>query len=277
MATGDQRLAGVVKRIVIESLRDYKRFGQPATQPEKVQQAHRLLSQAVDAGVFRVGLVFQCSRCPRHHWYAITEFDKQYNCKSCFSRELTPHLDLKEWHYASDGLFRSTNKLDGNITIILALAFLNEVFDHDLKFAPSFDYKLNGHPHEMDFAVLAKERFRGSVEMIFGESKSGMSLTADEQQKLRSFGEKTGSYICFCTLADDFSDDDKKYFMELFEGDVKLILLPRFFLEMDSHELSQFESDHRRAFGSTKADWLMRTTIIRTLGNEFAKKHYIWV
>ena len=277
MATGDTRLVRVVKRMLVQSLRDYSYFGQPATQPQKVQHADHLLSQAVDAGVFRVGLVFQCSRCRRHNWYGISEFEKEYNCKSCFSRELTPHLDFAEWHYASDGLFRSANKLDGNITIILALAFFNEVLDHDLKFAPSFDYKLEGNAHEMDFAILAKERFQGEVEMVFGESKSGMSLTGNERQKLKEFGEKTGSYICFCTLADDFCRDDKQYFMDVYDYGVKIILLTRFFLEMDSHSFLRFESDHYRRFGSSKADWLMRTTIIRTLGAEFAKKHYIWV
>jgi len=277
MAKGDPRLVRAVRRTVVESLRDYRQFGQPTTQTQKGQQADYLLSQAVNAGVFRVGLVFQCSRCRRHHWYAISEFDKEYNCKSCFSRESTPHLDSKEWHYASDGLFRSANKLDGNITTILALAFFGELLEHDLKFAPSFDYRLNGNAHEMDFGIVAKQGFRGEVEMVFGESKSGMSLTGDEQQKLKEFGEKTGSYICFCTLSDDFSNDDKEYFIALYDSGVKIILLTRFFLEMDSHSLSQFELDHRRLFGSTKADWLMRTTIIRTLGNEFAKKHYIWV
>jgi hypothetical protein len=275
MATGNSRLVKVVRRMVVESLRDYKHFGEAATQPQKGQHADSLLSQAVDAGVFRVGLEFQCSRCRRYHWYATSEFDKHYNCKSCFSHELTPHLDFKEWYYASDGLFRSANKLDGNITIVLTLGLFNNLFDHDLKYAPSFDYKLNGNAHEIDFGIVAKEGFRGEVEMVFGESKSGMSLAEDERQKLKEFGEKSGSYLCFCTLADDFSNDDKEYFKALYEGGVKIILLTRFFLEMDSHSLSEFESEHRRR--STKVDWLMRTTIVRTLGNEFAKKHYIWV
>jgi hypothetical protein len=112
--------------------------------------------------------------------------------------------------------------------------------------------------------------------LIFGESKSGLSLTEDERKKLKAFGDKTGSYICFCTLNDDFSDDDKTYFRELYDSDIKIILLPRFFLEMDSHAVSEYERGHRQVFGSTKADWLMRTTIIRTLGDDFAKKHHIW-
>jgi hypothetical protein len=112
--------------------------------------------------------------------------------------------------------------------------------------------------------------------MIFGESKSEMALTNEERKKLKPFGKRTGAYICFCTLSDDFGSNDKEYFMELYESGIKIVMLTRFFLEMDDHTLSQFETDHPRGFGSTKADWLMRTTIIRALGAEFAKKHYIW-
>ncbi|MFZ0913581.1 MAG: hypothetical protein WAN09_09850 [Candidatus Korobacteraceae bacterium] len=276
MANGDSRLATEVWAKIMKSLRNYTYFGQPTNQEQKATRRNRLLEEAIESGVFRVGLVFQCTRCRRHHWYAITEFDTHYNCKSCFSRESTPRLDVLPWHYASDGLFRSANKLDGNITIILTLMFFNQLFDHDLKFAPSFNYSLDGSDHEMDFAIIAKERFKGIVEMVFGESKSGMSLSEDERNKLKVFGQRSGSYLCFCTLAADFGDDDKKYFMELYEGDIKIIMLPSFFLEMDDGALSQFKHDNRQAFGSTSLDWLMRVTIIRTLGKEFADKHHIW-
>ena len=277
MANGDTRLAKEVSGKIMRSLKSYAIFGVPTGQEAKVARKDRLLDECIEAGVFRVGLMFQCSRCKRHHWYAVTEFDKQYSCKSCFSREETPRLDVLRWYYASDGLFRSANKLDGNITIILTLMFFHQVLDHDLRFAPSFNYSLDGANHEMDFAVIAEERFHEPVEMLFGESKSGMSLSGDERDKLKTFGQRSGSYLCFCTLSENFSEDDKKYFMELYEADIKLIMLPSFFLEMDDEALSLFRHESRRAFGSTSLDWLMRVTIIRTLGKDFADKHHIWV
>ena len=277
MANGAHRLATEVSGKIMKGLRNYVVFGVPASQEAKIARKDRLLDECVESGVFRVGLVFQCSRCKRYHWYSVTEFDKQYSCKSCFSREATPRLDVLRWYFASDGLFRSANKLDGNITIILTLMFFNQLFDHDLKFAPSFNYCLDGSNHEMDFAIIAKERFKGTVEMVFGESKSGMSLKDDEREKLKTFGQRSGAYLCFCTLAEEFSDDDKKFFLDLYESGIKLIMLPSFFLEMDDEDLSHFKHDNRRAFGSTSLDWLMRVTIIRTLGKEFADKHHIWV
>jgi hypothetical protein len=277
LSTGKHRLASEVVGKVKKSLQNYSPYGQKATNDEIGQRAQTLLTRAIAANVFRVGLEFQCSRCRRHNWYAVTEFDKHYNCKSCFSREETPRLDTTKWHYSSDGLFRSANKLDGNMTILLGLAFFENLLDHDLKYAPSFDYKLNGEPHEMDFGIIASKMLRPEVEMIFGESKSGTALKEDERKKLKAFGEKTGAYLCFCTLADDFDDTDKDFFKELYEAGVKIIMLPRFFLEMDFFEVSRFHTENHPGRSKTEPDWLMRLTILRTLGEEFGKKHYIWL
>ena len=211
LSTGKRRLAAEVVAKLKKSLQGYKVYGSQATQPQISERAQNLLTQAIEANVFRVGLEFQCSRCQRHNWYAVTEFDKQYSCKSCFSREESPRLDTTKWYYASDGLFRSSNKLDGNMTILLTLAFFQNLLDHDVKYAPSFEYKLNGEQHEMDFGIVASKMMRPDVEMVFGESKSGAALKEEERKKLKAFGEKTGAYLCFCTLAEDFDDTDKEF------------------------------------------------------------------
>jgi hypothetical protein len=277
LSTGKYLLATAVVGNVAKSLRGYKLYGEPATQPQICERAQGLLSRAIEASVLRVGLVFQCSRCQRHNWYAVTDFDKHYNCKSCFSREETPRLDTTKWYYASDGLFRSANKLDGNMTILLTLAFFEQLLDHDINYAPSFEYKLDGELHEMDFGIIASKMIRPDVEMIFGESKSGAALKEEERKKLKAFGERTGAYLCFCTLADDFEDTDKEFFKELYEAGIKIIMLPRFFLEMDSFEFSRFRSTNNPGRSSTEPDWLMRLTIVRTLGDGFANKHHIWL
>lgn len=74
--------------------------------------------------------------------------------------------------------------------------------------------------------------------MIFGESKSGTALKDEERKKLRSFAEKTSSHICFCTLADDFEDTDNAFFRDLVDAGMKVIMLTRFFLEMEPFALS---------------------------------------
>lgn len=277
LSTGKHRMGAAVVAAVKKSLQGYKLYGQPATQEQISERTQNLLSQAIDSNVFRIGLEFQCTRCQRHHWYAVTEFDENYRCKSCFSQEETPRLDTTKWCYASDGLFRSANKLDGNITILLTLAFFHTLLDHDVKYAPSFEYKLNNELHEMDFGIISSKLFRPDVDMIFGESKSGAALKEEERKKLKAFGEKTDAYLCFCTLADDFDDTDKEFFKELYEADIKIIMLPRFFLEMDSVDFSDFHSKNNPGRSKSEIDWLMRLTIIRTLGDTFANKHHIWL
>jgi len=277
LASGASRLASEVRGAINKSLAGYKHYDQPATKEQIAMRAKALLDQAVEAKVFRIGLEFQCSRCKRHNWYAVTEFHDSYNCKSCFAHELTPRLDETKWYYASDGFFRSSNKLDGNITILLALRFFYDLFERDLKFAPSFEYKCDKEQHEMDFAILSSGKFSREAELIFGESKSGAALKEDERRKLKSFGDKTESYLCFCTLADDFDETDKVFFKDLVDAKLKLIMLDRSFLEMDYFSLSKYRSENHTGRSRTTPEWLMRATLIRTLGKEFAAKHSIWL
>ncbi|HEV3042075.1 MAG TPA: hypothetical protein VHA33_30220 [Candidatus Angelobacter sp.] len=278
LASGGSLVAREVRGAIHKSLKGFRHFGQPTTRDQIVQKVDAILDQAVRSKVFRIGLVFQCSRCRRHNWYAVTEFDDSFNCKSCFAREVTPRLDATKWHYASDGFFRTSNKLDGNITILLTLNFFDYTFDHRMQFTPSFDYTIDGEPHEMDFAIISSGgMFSREVEMIFGESKSGTALNEDERKKLKSFGAKTGSYICFCTMADDFDDTDKAFFRDLVDARVKIIMLTRFFLEMNYFELRKYRHANNPGRSRTKTDWLMRMTILRTLGDDFAHKHHIWL
>ena len=278
MGKGELRSVKHVSLAVMKALKDFKLYGKPATQPQKGAHVGRLLKRAVDSKVFRVGLKFKCTACQRERWYATTEFAEEYNCKSCFSREKTPYIHEHEWYFSSDGLFRSSNKLDGNITILLTLAFFQKISHvYNMQYAPSFIYTLNNEQNEMDFAIIASEMMRPGVDMIFGEAKSGLELDAAERAKLKAFGLQTKAYICFCTLAPDFTDDDKQYFKDLYTSGVKIILLPKFLLEMDSFDLSDFKSKNNPGRSDSEADWLMRLTVIRTLGDEFAKANYLWL
>jgi hypothetical protein len=278
LAGGDSLLATEVRAAINKSLQGRQHYGLPMNKNQIAHRVDSLLSQAVEAKVFRIGLVFQCSRCKRHNWYATTEFGEGFNCKSCFARETTPRLDTTKWHYSSDGFFRTSNKLDGNITILLALNFLDHMLSHGIHFAPSFDYSIDDEQHEMDFAIMTSGDILGrEVEVIFGESKSGTALKEDERQKLKAFGAKTGSYLCFCTMADDFDDSDKAFFRDLVASKIKTIMLTRDLLEMDYFECLKFSNENNSGRSRTRADWLLRLTILRTLGKEFAAEHHIWL
>jgi hypothetical protein len=151
------------------------------------------------------------------------------------------------------------------------------MFEGHIFFAPSFEYSFGGKQNEMDFALLSDGSHHSPVDMIFGESKSGKALTKEEREKLKSFGIKSSAYLCFCTMADKFDETDKAFFSELYETGVKLILLTKEYLEMGYFEALKFRSDRSVARPQTLTEWLMKATIMRTLGPEFAKRHYIWV
>jgi hypothetical protein len=74
MAKGDPRTVHSVKISLIQTLKSYEVYEKPASQAEKGERAAQLLNRAIEAKLFKVGLVFQCSRCHRRNWYATTDF-----------------------------------------------------------------------------------------------------------------------------------------------------------------------------------------------------------
>lgn len=68
LATGQHRLGKEVRGAVKKSLKNYKRYHQPANPQQVSERAESLISRAIEATVFRVGVEFQCSRCKRYHW-----------------------------------------------------------------------------------------------------------------------------------------------------------------------------------------------------------------
>ena len=46
---------------------------------------------------------------------------------------------------------------------------------------------------------------------------------------------------------------------------------------MDYFERMKYSTENDPGRSKTKTDWMMRVTIVRTLGKEFALKHNIWL
>jgi hypothetical protein len=277
MSMGDPRTFHSVDIEIRKTLTDVQIRGRHMREKEKAERSSRLLKRAIDAKVFQIGFQFQCSTCHRHAWYAMSEFSDKYTCKICFAQEKTPHVHEMEWYFSSAGLFRNANNLNGNITVLLAFFFFQEIYHFDgAKYAPSFLYRIGDVEKEMDFAIIGSESFRPDVQMIFGEAKTGATLDNDEREKLRTFGLQTNSYICFCTLLSDFSNEDKEYFRQLHRDGVKIILLPGKMLLSDHDAISEFHSKNPGR-SDNQADWLRRQTIIDTLGEDFAREQDIWI
>jgi hypothetical protein len=78
-------------------------------------------------------------------------------------------------------------------------------------------------------------------------------------------------------MSDDFDDTDKAFFRDVVDAKAKIIMLTRFHLEMDYSSFMAYRSENDRGRSRTMSDWLMRMTILRTLGTDFAHKHGMWV
>jgi hypothetical protein len=240
---------------------------------ERKKELERILSNLVATRVLRQGFELQCERCRLRDWYHLSDLSEDFKCKKCFRVQQVPHLLGGQWRYTVDGLFRLKGKLAGCLTTILALLFLRHFIGHEVKYAPSFDYTDGTGPGERDFALFVSEFLQEDVDVIFGECKSLKGIEENQKEAIRLLGNKTGAYLAFCTLSDEFSADDKLYFEQLVVAGQRAILLTRKHLEMSYIETSKYRQDAN--WVGRDVELLSRLTIREVFGGKFADKHFL--
>src|SRR5207247_9788716 len=112
LADGSTIVSGEAKSLLYQSLK-----GEQKTR-DRVDQ---LLDLLCETNVFRLGLEFQCQKCRRRSWYHPREFGERFSCTHCFAEQQVPRVDSLRWRYSTDGLFRSRNKVEGCLPVLLAL------------------------------------------------------------------------------------------------------------------------------------------------------------
>jgi len=137
----------------------------------------------------------------------------------------------------------------------------------------SFNYEDSGERRELDFTVLSAPFISDEVSVIIGEAKSGQALDEKERRKLERLAAKTGCYLAFCTLAEQFPETDKEFFRQLVEAGHRTILLRGPRLEMDYSETQEFKHQHLAPL--SEAEMLSRASTIEVLGKEFADKCHL--
>lgn len=263
LANGSRTPANDVRRIVYPSL--------PNDKPERVKKFDGILSRLVEKDVLRQGFELQCARCQRRDWYHMSELGTEFKCKKCFHVQHVPNLDGMQWSYVSDGLFRFEGKLAGSLTTILALLFLNHFVDHGVRYVPSFDYADGPTLGERDFAVFASAFLQEDVDVIVGECKSLRDIDANQRSAIERLGEKTGAYLAFCTLSNEFMAEDKLFFERLVAAGQRPIFLTRKHLEMPYREIGNYRRQSR--WLGRKVELISRLTIREVLGEQFADTH----
>ena len=267
LANGSHMHAERVRSVIHKSL--------SVPQNERQPTFEAILRRLVSARILRQGLRLQCDKCQRHDWYPLGDIGEDFKCRRCFHLQPVPVLDKRPWYYVSDGLFRLEGKTAGCLTTLLSLAFLEMFLRDEMKYSPSFEYLDGTDAAERDFAVVASEFMRDDVDVIIGECKTSMELQEKEKRDLRELGGRTGAYLAFATLLDEFTKDDKMFFEGLVASRIRPILLTRKHMEMPYVQVLDYRSGKRWMGGETEL--LSRLTIREALGDEFADKHRLWV
>ena len=267
LARGSNRPYVWIKEIIYRAL--------PAAGDKKKEEFDRILSNLVTKKVLRQGFELQCERCRQRDWYHLSDLGEDFRCKKCFRVQQVPHLHGGRWRYIVDGLFRLKGKLGGCLTTILALLFLEQFINDDVRYEPSFDYSDGTTNGERDFAVFVSEFLGEDVEVIIGECKSLSEMGESQKNAIKQLGEKTGAYLAFCTLSNEFSADDKLYFEQLVVGGQRPILLTKKHLEMPYMNIGEYR--HSTHWFGRDVELICRLTIGEVLGEGFAKKHRLGI
>ncbi len=190
--------------------------------------------------IFRAGLRFTCQNCGKEDWYHLTEFDVNFTCRYCFKNQHIGSLEgnnKKEWHYKADGLFTIPDAGEGSLSVILALWRLNHLtHGNSFKYVTSQIVKgaLDG---EIDFITVLTNHFQMGTVLVLGEARNFVDFTRKDVSKLISIGSKftPKPYLCFATLKDKFSDNEKGELKWVIKRGFGLIPLTR--LELDPYDL----------------------------------------
>lgn len=263
LSNGSRTPANDVRRIIYPTL--------PNEKVERQNEFDGILSRLVEKDVLRQGFELQCARCQRHDWYHMTDLGTEFKCKKCFHVQHVPNLDGMPWCYVSDGLFRLEGKVAGCLTTILSLLFLSHFVDYGMKYVPSFDYADGATVGERDFAVFTSAFLQEDVDVIIGECKSLKDISENQRSAIERLGEKTGAYLAFCTLSDEFIADDKLFFERLVSAGQRPILLTRKHLEMPYLEIGKYR--HQTRWLGRRVELISRLTIREVLGEPFADSH----
>lgn len=70
--------------------------------------------------IIRPGFAFECRHCSKRDWYHVSEFNEEYTCRYCFTRQRVNFASAQEWQYKADGLFQIPDSALGSVAVIIA-------------------------------------------------------------------------------------------------------------------------------------------------------------
>lgn len=208
----------------------------PYSEVIRILQSRRLI---------RPGLRFQCGSCYSTTWYHISEFDEEYTCRYCFTRQRVDFANKHEWQYKADGLFQLQHGGYGSLSVIISLIRLMELTFPDGGYCTSLElvHRSSNAKCELDYVCISGGRLNSKETVAFGQAKSFCDYTEDQivkMQRLADVFEKE-PFLVFSSLKDSFSPNEKALFRRSVESGYKMVLLTREDLD-PPHLDSRFEA-----------------------------------
>jgi len=193
--------------------------------------------------ILRTGMYFRCEVCGKKDWYQIGEFAQQYKCRYCFTEQDIPFMERREWCYKADGMFMLPNVGEGSIAVILSLWRLHDLGSGPFtrqKFITSIDITdiKSKEKFEIDFVSLFVDTYDESeYDLVLGEARNFVDFKTKDFRKMSKLALKLSNkpYLCFSTLKDKFSTNEKKEMKKLLDKGFSLIAITR--QELDPFEL----------------------------------------
>ncbi len=218
--------------------------------------------------VIRPGLILQCPRCFAKDWYHVSEFDEEYTCRYCFTKQRVPFGSKGEWHYKADGLFRLPDSALGSLGVILAMWRLQQITGalSSGRYLPSVNVRSrdSGWDAEVDYAYLQVGRWAGNYELALGQSTGFLEFTKEEVEKAVRVADafEKRPHLVFATLRDAFGEGEKALLRKLVDNNYSIIALTR--LELDPYDLHERFKDAPTKYAVT-LEGLSRNTIALNL------------
>jgi hypothetical protein len=196
-----------------------------------------IFQELLEKRVVRPGFELACENCFATDWYHVSEFSEEYVCRFCFTKQRVNFAAKKEWQYKADGLFRIENSAQGSIAAIAALWRIHAVRSlGEGRYQCSVKLRdREGHEYELDYAYFYVAGFSAEYDLILGQAKNFTEFNAEEINKMGRLSEKFDRrpYLCFSTMKESFSDQEKVEINRLVAAGYKVIALTR-------HELDPY-------------------------------------
>lgn len=139
-------------------------------------RAEETLERLLKYNLMRVGLVIVCKFCGQRNWYALANLDELNTCERFLQKTPFPASLPSEtqWEYRPIGPFATENFAHGAYTTALTLRFLEVEDFRDGVYVPGLEIETESGDvkAEADFAMFARDRWRGPLSLILGECKT---------------------------------------------------------------------------------------------------------